>query len=59
MMGKDRFDVNVLSINDVIKAYDRYSKENSEEVSEVVLYFVSELTGVSIDRIGEILRGLN
>lgn len=46
---KDRYNVPAMSIRDVIEAYKGY--DCSEEAKEPILYFVSELTGVSVDTI--------
>lgn len=50
---KDRLDVQAMSINDVIDAYKNY--DCSEEAREVILYFVSELTGISVDAILDLI----
>lgn len=47
-MPKDT-DVNTFSIDDIIDAYARY--DASPEVKEPILYFVSELTGLSVETI--------
>ena len=44
---KEKWKNNVLSIQDVIESYQNY--DASEEAKEVIIYFVSELTGVSVD----------
>lgn len=53
MPKNDRYDAQVLSIKDVVDAYKNY--DASEEAKEAILYFVSELTGISVDAIGEML----
>lgn len=40
---------NTLSIQDVLEAYKSY--DASEEVKEELVFFVSELTGLSVDTI--------
>lgn len=47
-MPKD-LSVNTLSIQDIIDTYKNY--DASKEVKEPILYFISELTGLSIDTI--------
>ena len=47
------YDVNTMSRKDVIDALKRYKSEVSEEHFESILYFVSELTGMSVDAICE------
>lgn len=42
-------DMDTISIKDVIDAYKNY--DASEEAKEPILYFVSELTGISVDAI--------
>lgn len=44
---------NTISIQDILDAYKSY--DASEEVKEVLVYFISELTGLSVDAILEIL----
>lgn len=53
MPRNDRYDAQVLSIRDVVEAYKNY--DASEEAKEAILYFVSELTGISVDAIDEML----
>ena len=43
--------LNTISIHDVITTYKNY--DSSEETKEIILYFISELTGLSIDTILE------
>ena len=45
----------VHSIDDIIETTRQYLNDNSEEISDVILYFVSELTGLSVDKILELL----
>lgn len=45
-------DYNTLSINDIIKAYHNCDVVGDKK--ENILYFISELTGLSIDKICEI-----
>ena len=45
----------IYSINDIIDITRQYLAESSEEVSDVILYFVSEITGMSVDSILELL----
>lgn len=49
-MAKD-LTLNTLSIQNVIDAYKRYGA--SEKVKEPILYFISELTRLSIDTLFE------
>ncbi len=51
-MAKD-LDVNIFSVQDILDTYKTYCKENSPEACEPILYFVSELTGMSVDAILE------
>lgn len=51
-MPKD-LSINTLSIQDIINTYKNY--DASEEIKEPILYFISELTGLSIDTILELL----
>ena len=41
------------SEEDVVNAAKKYIRENSEEIAEPILYFLSELTGISVDRLLE------
>ena len=50
---KDKYNVPVMSVKDVIEAYKNY--DCSDEAKEPILYFISELTGVSVDTITEML----
>lgn len=43
-----------ISIQDIIDTYKQY--DASEEIKEPILYFISELTGLSIDAILELIR---
>lgn len=47
--GNDRLDAPAISVRDVIDAYKNY--DCSEEAREPILYFISELTGISVDAI--------
>lgn len=47
-MPKD-LSINTISIQDIINTYKSY--DVSEEVKESILYFISELTGLSVDTI--------
>ena len=51
-------DYNVFSINDVLRAYRDFENDNANEDCTNALYFVSELTGLSVDRIGELIDEL-
>lgn len=51
-MPKD-LSANTISIQDIIETYKNY--DTSEECKEIILYFISELTGLSIDSIFELL----
>lgn len=48
-----RYTVAAMSVMDVIAAYKNY--DCSDEAKEPVLYFISELTGVSVDMIQELM----
>lgn len=50
-MNKDRLNTVVMSAMDVIEAYVRY--DASEEAKEPILYFISELTSISVDAVLE------
>ena len=41
------------SEEDLVNAATEYIRENSEEIAEPILYFLSELTGISVDRLLE------
>ena len=41
----------IFSQQDIIDSVKNWKKENSEETTEIVIYFVSELTGLSADQI--------
>lgn len=45
-MPKD-LDLNTISVQDIIDAYNNHSC--SEEEKDAILYFLSDLTGMSID----------
>ena len=47
-MSKD-ISVNTLSIQDVVEAYKNY--DASEKVKDELVFFLSELTGLSVDTI--------
>lgn len=51
--GKVPDDVPVYSIADIVDTYKTY--DASEEAKEPILYFISELTGKSVDTLAEIL----
>lgn len=51
--GKVPDDVPVYSLADIIETYRTY--DTSEEAKEPVLYFISELTGKSVDALAELL----
>ena len=53
VLNMSGYDVNTMSRKDVIDALKRYKSEVSEEHFESILYFVSELTGMSVDAICE------
>ena len=46
----------IFSVNDILETYRDY--DGSDEVKEPILYFISELTGKSIDTLSELLEGL-
>lgn len=50
-MSKADLTTLTISIQDVINTYNEY--DASEEAKEPILYFVSELTGLSIDALWE------
>lgn len=43
----------VYSINDILENTKNYITENSTEIEDIILYFVSEITGLSVDTILE------
>lgn len=45
-----------MSQQDVIDAVDKWKAENSDETLDTVLYFASELTGISVDKIAENMK---
>jgi len=49
-------DVSIYSVKDIIDALRKYEKEESPEAFEPALYFVSELTGVSVDGLMDMMR---
>lgn len=51
--GKVPDDVPMYSIADIVDAYRAY--DTSEEAKEPILYFISELTGKSVDALAEML----
>lgn len=51
--GKVPDDVPVYSLADVIETYRTY--DASDEAKEPILYFISELTGKSVDALAELL----
>ena len=48
-------DIPIYSVNDVLDTYRDY--DCSDEVREPILYFISELTGKSVDTLSELLAG--
>lgn len=49
----EKFNLNTISVQDVLDAYAGY--DASEEAKEPILYFISELTGLSVDTLLELL----
>ena len=49
----EKFDLGTISVRDILDAYVRY--DASEEAKEPILYFISELTGKSVDALAEML----
>lgn len=47
-------DVALYSNQDIIDAFKRYDK--SPEIEDVILYFISELTGISVDALMEMMH---
>lgn len=45
----DELNTNTLSVQDIIDTYVDY--DASDEAKEVIIYFISELTGISVDEI--------
>lgn len=43
----------VYSINDILENTKNYIAENNTEIEDIILYFVSEITGLSVDTILE------
>lgn len=54
-MPKPLSDQPTFSPKDVVEAYKNY--DASDEAKEAVIYFVSELTGMSVDAISEYTEG--
>lgn len=48
------YEMSTISINDVIEACKNFDA-GSEDTKDTVLYFASELTGLSVDRILELM----
>ena len=46
-------DYPVVSSKDLINAVKNWREENGEETTEAIVYFISELTGLSVDTIYE------
>lgn len=49
------YETNTISINDVVEACKKFDG-GSDAANETVLSFVSELTGLSVDRILELME---
>jgi hypothetical protein len=49
------YEMNTISINDVVEACKKFDG-GSDAANETVLSFVSELTGLSVDRILELME---
>lgn len=49
------YEMSTISINDIIEACKNFDTD-SEDAKETVLYFASELTGLSVDRILELME---
>lgn len=43
------------SIDDLIEMTAKYLDDNSEEIADTILYFVSDVTGLSVDRVMELV----
>ena len=52
---KEAFEIATISQADVIATINKWKEENSEETLDTVLYFASELTGLSVDALLEML----
>lgn len=48
-------DIPIYSVNEVLDTYRDY--DCSDEAREPILYFISELTGKSVDTLAELLAG--
>lgn len=46
-------DIPIYSLNDVLQSLKNYRPEVDDESFEIILYFVSSMTGMSIDTIME------
>lgn len=53
MDDKKLLDTPTISQQDVVDAIARWRNDNGEETTETVLYFASELTGISVDALLE------
>ena len=51
-MYSDGNDMPVFSINDLVEAYKNYEATPAEK--EAALYFISELTGMSVDALAQL-----
>lgn len=52
-----KYSVPIYSVTDILEAVKQYCESNYLASSEAVLDFVSELTGLSSDRIDSIING--
>lgn len=53
MDDKKLLDTPTISQQDIVDAIARWRNDNGEETTETVLYFASELTGISVDALLE------
>lgn len=53
MAGKELLDTPTISQQDIVNAIAKWRNDNGEETTETVLYFASELTGISVDTLME------
>ena len=42
-------EIPIYSLNDILTTTNKYLSDNSCEIQDTILYFVSEMTGLSID----------
>lgn len=51
---KETLPDNMYSVTDIVNTLSAYQEKTSEEAFEAILYFVSDLTGLSIDKLNEL-----